>query len=98
LAVCFGAGMMLADTANGLVMHWLVQRSERAAQNAGRWMSGVIAVLALLVVLVSHARQHLPVLELFWESWGAWIGVGVTGTMLLLYATMRLATWRRHSL
>jgi nickel/cobalt transporter (NiCoT) family protein len=85
LATCFGVGMMLADTANGLVMHWLVQRSERAAKNAGRWMSGVIGALALLVVLVSHARQHLPVLEAMWEAWGAWIGVGVTGTLLIIY-------------
>jgi nickel/cobalt transporter (NiCoT) family protein len=85
LAVCFGAGMMLADTANGLVMHWLVQRSERAAQNAGRWMSGVIGALALLVVLVSHLREHMPVLEALWDAWGAWIGVGITATLLTIY-------------
>ena len=89
LAVCFGLGMMLADTANGLVMHWLVQRSERAAKNAGRWMSGVIGVLALLVVLVSHLREHLPLLEQVWETWGAWIGVGITATLLLVYVLSR---------
>lgn len=90
LAACFGAGMMLADTVNGLVMHWLVRKSQGAAHNAGRWMSGVIGVLALLVVMVSHLREHLPLLETLWEAWGAWIGIGVTGVMLALYAGMRV--------
>ena len=95
MAVCFGLGMMLADTGNGLVMHWLVSRSEALAQQAGRLMSGVIAVLALLVVVVSHSRQHLTGLDQFWDAWGAWIGLGVTAMALLAYA---LSRWRfRHA-
>jgi high-affinity nickel-transport protein len=89
LAVCFGLGMMLADTGNGLIMHWLVRRSENLARQAGRWMSGVIACMAILVVLVSHGSQHLPELETIWDAWGGWIGLGVTGTMLGVYAFSR---------
>ena len=70
LAFCFGLGMMLADTANGLVMHWLVRRNDKLAKHAGRWMSGLIACMALLVVVVSHGSQHMPALETVWDDWG----------------------------
>lgn len=91
MAVCFGLGMMLADTGNGLIMHWLVTRSEAMAQQVGRLMSGVIAVLALLVVAVGHGRQHMVELDQFWDAWGGWIGAGVTTMALLVYVVSR---WR----
>jgi high-affinity nickel-transport protein len=82
LAFCFGLGMMLADTGNGLIMHWLLRRSDKLANHAGRWMSGVIACMAVLVVVVSHGSQHMPALETVWDAWGGWIGAGVTASML----------------
>jgi high-affinity nickel-transport protein len=85
LAFCFGLGMMLADTANGLVMHWLVRRNDKLAKHAGRWMSGVIACMALLVVVVSHGSQHMPALETVWDDWGGWMGLGVTASLLGVY-------------
>jgi nickel/cobalt transporter (NiCoT) family protein len=87
LAGCFGMGMLLADTCNGLLMHWLVRRSERMAQQAGRIMSAVIACLALAVVAVSHGKAHVAVLEAVWDAYSVWIGVGVTATALLIVAT-----------
>ena len=81
--------MMLADTGNGLVMHWLVRRSDNLANQAGRWMSGVIACMALLVVVVSHGSQHMPALETVWDAWGGWIGLGVTASMLCVYGWSR---------
>ena len=89
LAFCFGVGMMLADTGNGLVMHWLVRRSDNLANQAGRWISGVIACMALLVVVVSHGSQHMPALETLWDAWGGWIGLGVTASMLCVYGWSR---------
>jgi len=59
------------------------------AQQVGRWMSGVVGVLALAVVLVSHGSQHLPLLATLLEEWGAWIGLSVTATLLLLYGVSR---------
>jgi protein-S-isoprenylcysteine O-methyltransferase Ste14 len=94
LAFCFGLGMMLADTANGLVMHWLVRRNDKLAKHAGRWMSGVIACMALLVVVFSHGSQHLPALETVWDAWGGWFGLGVTASMLYVYAWSH---WRLSS-
>jgi nickel/cobalt transporter (NiCoT) family protein len=89
LAACFGLGMMLADTGNGLLMHWLVRRSERMAQQAGRIMSGVVAGLALIVVGVSHSKAHFAHLEVAWEAYGLWIGAGITLTLLGVYAVSR---------
>jgi len=89
LALGFGLGMVLADTANGWLTHTLVQRSEHLAQQAGRWMSGLVGALALAVVLVSHGSQHLPLLATLLEAWGAWMGLSVTATLLALYAVSR---------
>jgi len=85
LAFSFGLGMTLADTSNGLLMHWLVNRSHDLAHNAGRIMSGVIATLSLLVVAVGHTSQHFEHLDAIWDNWGAYIGMSVTGMALLVY-------------
>lgn len=85
MAVSFGAGMMLADTSNGLLMHWLVNRSHHLAHQAGRIMSGVVASLSLMVVAVGHSSQHFSNLEEIWDAWGGYIGLGVTGIALLVY-------------
>ena len=89
LALGFGMGMVLADTANGWLTHTLVRRSERLAQQVGRWMSGVVGFLALAVVLVSHGSQHLPLLATVWDEWGAWLGLSVTATLWALYLLSR---------
>ena len=91
MALSFGIGMTLADTSNGLLMHWLVHRSHALAHNAGRIMSGVIATLSLMVVAVGHASQHFENLEAIWDAWGAYIGLSVTGVAILVYlVSMRL--------
>jgi len=89
LALGFGVGMVLADTANGWLTHTLVRRSEHMAEQVGRWMSGLVGVLALAVVLVSHASQHLPLLATLLEDWGAWMGLSVTAALLVMYAVSR---------
>lgn len=91
LAVCFGLGMIIADTGNGLLMQWLVRRSAGLAAQADRLMSGVIATLALAVVIVGHGSRHYLQLEGVLEAWGGWIGLGVTATAV---ATYLLSRWR----
>lgn len=86
MALSFGLGMTLADTSNGLLMHWLVKRSHHLAHQAGRIMSVVIAALSLMVVAVGHGSQHFENLDAIWDAWGAYIGMGVTGVALLVYA------------
>ena len=81
-AFCFGLGMMLADSLNGFIVHWMVKSSEDLAKHTARIMSGVIASLSLLVVGIEQGREHLPVLDQFWETYGAW--VSTLGTLVLL--------------
>jgi high-affinity nickel-transport protein len=85
MALSFGLGMMLADSSNGLLIHWLVNRSHTLAHSIGRIMSGVVAALSLVVVAVGHASQHFEQLEEVWDAWGGYIGIGVTGIALLVY-------------
>ena len=85
MAASFGAGMILADTSNGLLMYWLVNRSHHWAHQAGRIMSGVVAALSLMVVAVGHSSHHFSYLEEIWDAWGGYIGIGVTGIAVLVY-------------
>jgi high-affinity nickel-transport protein len=85
MALSFGIGMTLADTSNGLLMHWLVHRSHHLAHKAGRIMSGVVASLSLVVVAVSHGSQHFVQIDQIWDAWGAYIGVSVTGIAVVVY-------------
>jgi hypothetical protein len=57
-------------------------------------MSGVVGALALVVVLVSHGSQHLPLLATLLEEWGAWMGLSVTATLLVLYGVSRWVVQR----
>jgi len=89
MSLFFGLGMMLADATNGLVMYWLVTRSESLAKNASRIMSCLIATLSLLVVAASLSRRQLPGLNQLMDNWAAWIGLSITGSVLLTYLWLR---------
>jgi high-affinity nickel-transport protein len=89
MSLFFGLGMMLADTSNGLVMHWLVTRSEGLAKNAARIMSGLIAALSLAVVMASVSRRQLPGLDQLLDDWAAWLGLSITGILILTYLMLR---------
>ena len=89
MTMLFGLGMMLADTTNGAVMHWLVTQCESLAQYAGRIMSGLIAGLSLLVIAASLGRKHVVGLERLWGDWAPWIGVSVTAAVILAYLLIR---------
>ena len=93
MPIFFGLGMLCADTCNGLVMHLLIKNSQRVAQNSARWMSGLIAVLSLLVVAAGHLRQHLPDLGLTMDRGGAWFGLALTGLICL---GLLLSKWQHH--
>jgi hypothetical protein len=80
LALGFGIGMVLADTANGWLTHTLVRRSEHMAHQVGRWMSGVVGVLALAVVLL--AQTALPLVGSF-RGHAGWVALAGTVALML---------------
>ncbi|MEI6768716.1 MAG: hypothetical protein WCL48_07160 [Betaproteobacteria bacterium] len=84
-ALSFGSGMMLADSLNGFVVHWIVKQSEHLAKHTARVMSGVIASLSLLVVIFGLIKNSDAQIDEFWSANGAWIGIALTLTLLLLF-------------
>ncbi len=77
LAGAFGAGMMLADAGNGLLLAWFAQRSDRLAQQASRFSSAFIAVVALVTVAAIVLRETRVGFAEAWEHAGVWTGVGL---------------------
>lgn len=84
-ALSFGFGMVMADSLNGFIVHWVVKQSEQLAKHTARLMSGVIALLSLMVVffgLIKHLDHQIDEL---WSAHGAWIGIALTLTLLILF-------------
>jgi high-affinity nickel-transport protein len=97
-AFCFGLGMMLADSMNGFIVHWMVKSSEALAQQTARLMSGLIASLSLLVVGIEQGREHFALLDQFWEAYGAWIsGLGTLCLVLLVWRFKSKTNHATHS-
>jgi len=83
-ALSFGFGMMLADSLNGFVVHWVVKKSEQLAKHTARLMSGVIALLSLMVALFGLIKNFDRQIAELWSAYGAWIGISLTLLLLLL--------------
>ena len=84
-ALSFGFGMMLADSLNGFVVHWVVKKSEQLAKHTARLMSGVIALLSLMVALFGLIKNFDRQIAELWSAYGAWIGISLTLLLLLLF-------------
>jgi high-affinity nickel-transport protein len=84
LSFCFGSGMMLADSLNGLVVHWMVQRSQAMAEKISRLISALIATLSLTVVAIEQGRDQWPVVNKFWDTNGALLSMLSTSCLLCL--------------
>ncbi len=93
LAAAFGAGMVLADAANGALIAWCAARGDQAARQASRFISGFIAVMALVTVVAAAWRETDAAFAQAWQALGMWVGVG------LMLATVGVFTgciaWRR---
>ena len=76
-ALSFGTGMLLADSINGLVVHWMVRQSELLTHHTARVMSGLIATLSLTIVFFSLSKAHTDSLGAWWEHYGVWCGLAL---------------------
>jgi nickel/cobalt transporter (NiCoT) family protein len=95
LAGVFGAGMVLADAGNGLLLAWFAQRSDRLAQHASRFSSGFIAVVALATVAAVVLRETQVGFAQAWGHAGVWVGVGLVLLTSAVYTTRLLLQRRR---
>ena len=89
-ASSFGLGMLLADSLNGLLVHWMVKQSEQFAHSTTRIMSGLIAILSLTIVYVSISKAHFTTVNLWWEQWGVACAVGTPLVVMLWMGAQRL--------
>jgi nickel/cobalt transporter (NiCoT) family protein len=96
LAAAFGAGMVAADAGNGLLLAWFSQRSDRLAQQASRWSSAFIALIALATAGAVLLRQTQTGFAQAWESAGVWTGVGLMGLTSLVFV-LRLMRQRARA-
>lgn len=96
LAVAFGAGMMLADAGNGLLLAWFAQRSDSLAQKASRFSSAFIALVALATVAAVVLRETRQGFAQAWEHAGIWTGLGLVLLTSAVYA-LRLVVLRARS-
>lgn len=90
LAGVFGAGMLLADAGNGLLLAWFAQRSDRLARQASRFSSAFIAVVALATVAAVLLRESREGFAQAWEHAGIWTGVGLMVFTSVVYAVRLL--------
>jgi hypothetical protein len=85
-AMSFGTGMLLADSLNGLVVHWMVRQSEQLAHHTTRVMSGLIATLSLTIVFFSVNKVLYGTLSTWWERWGMWSALALPAFFLIWLA------------
>ncbi len=93
LAFAFGAGMIVADAANGALLSWFAQRSDQLARQASRFSSGFIAAIALITVAAGVLRDSQQGFAAAWAGAGVWIGVGLLALTLVVYG-VRIAFQR----
>ena len=85
LAGVFGAGMLLADAANGALLSGFAQRSDALVQRASRWSSGFIASIALLTAAAGLARAANTGFAQVWDDVGVWLGLGLVAFVCAAY-------------
>lgn len=90
LAAVFAAGMIAVDAVNGLWVYGLLQRSDRAGQEAGRLMALSVAGVGVVVgVTVCISTLYEPL-----ESWLAAHELGTSGAVMGILLLSYLAVFK----
>lgn len=97
LAATFGAGMLIADAANGALLAWFASRSDHLARHASRFSSGFIALLALMTLAAGMMRELHAGFAIAWEEAGVWIGIGLVILTSSVYSVRILLQRRAHA-
>jgi high-affinity nickel-transport protein len=77
LALCFMAGMMVTDAANGLWISHLLRRADATARAASRVMGITVALLSLFVAALGLSRRFFPEASSWQEGRELFIGFSI---------------------
>lgn len=97
LAGVFGLGMLVADAANGALLNWFADRSDRVARHASRFSSAFVAVIVLATASSGLVRQFDAGFAASWDDMGIWIGVALAALTTLVYTMRMLLQKRSHA-
>jgi high-affinity nickel-transport protein len=95
VAALFVLGMLAVDGANGLWISRLIREADRTAAIASRVMALAVAAISLAVGAFTVAKVLLPAVDAWADGRGHWLGVAVLASVLLAFASAKLAARRR---
>ena len=85
LGFVFTAGMALTDALNGWWVARMVQRADRKAAEASRWMSLAVGALCLAIAAAGLARIAVPRLGHFMDAYAPAVGLLTFLIVLAVY-------------
>jgi high-affinity nickel-transport protein len=86
MAATFGIGMMLSDAVNGALIAWFASRSDQLSRHASRFSSAFVALIASATAVAAMAREYHEGFAQVWDQQGLWIGLGLVGFTVAIYA------------
>jgi len=98
LALCFMAGMMVTDAANGLWISHLLQRADATARAASRIMGVTVALLSLAVAALGLSRHFFPEVSSWQEGRELLIGGALVAVVALSFLLARYSQRRQSAL
>jgi high-affinity nickel-transport protein len=93
LALCFMAGMMVTDAANGLWISHLLRRADATARAASRVMGITVALLSLFVAALGLSRRFFPEASSWQEGRELFIGCSI---ILIIAASFLFARYSQQ--
>src|SRR5512135_1700892 len=98
LALCFMAGMMLTDAANGLWISHLLQRADATARAASRIMGATVALLSLAVAALGLSRRFFPEASAWQEGRELFIGIAIIAVVAFSFLLARYSQRRQSAM
>lgn len=96
LALCFMAGMLLTDAANGWWLSHLLRRADATARLASRIMGLTVALLSLGVAGLGLSRRYIPEAAAWQE--GRELAIGLLVVAIIAISFLCARCWPRRSL
>lgn len=85
MALCFTAGMLTTDGANGLWMSSMMRSADRRAARASRAIGVAVGIGSLAVGLVTLAAVLSPNIAAWSDAYALWLAVGVVAAVAVAF-------------